>query len=193
MAYKLLWIDLEATGNRQHVDPILEIGWVLTLEDFPWTEIDSGVFVVNPGLPGWESLMVDVVKDMHTKNGLIDDARTSGTRLAEVEESLVDMLAKHGKKKDFLLSGSGVGHYDDRMIEAQMPKLNEWFSYADFDIGNIRRMMKFCGRSDLIRKGTTQALPGKENASHRGLDDIRDHIAEAVKYGEMIRAIPHQS
>lgn len=188
MTSKLIWVDLESTGSREYVDPILEVGAVLTEEDAPWTEIESYSAVCKPGDPDWENLMGDYVREMHTKNGLLDDVRSTSKTIFEIEDDLIAILSRHGKPGDFVLAGSGVGHFDRRMVRVQMPRLEAWLRYPNFDIGDVRRILKFSGRGDLVRSGITQAVQGDENKAHRGLDDIRDHIAEAVEYSKMMRS-----
>lgn len=184
----LLWTDLEATGSKDD-DPILEWGAVITTQDYPWTEIESYTAVCLPEDPEWDQGMKDVVLEMHTKNGLLDDVRATDKTIGEIEDDILAMLARHGKRHEFTLAGSGVGHYDRRMIRAQAPRVERWLRYPNFDIGDIRRLMKFAGRNDLVRAGITQNAPGEGNKAHRGLDDIRDHIAEAVEYAKMVQGI----
>lgn len=186
MAYNLFWIDLEATGSNDD-DPILEVGAVITAENAPWNELDSYAAVCRPSDDGWRERMDDVVREMHTTNGLIDDVSAATKTLEDVEDDLIEMLGRHGRKHSYTIAGSGVGHYDRRLIRAQMPRLDKWLRYPCFDIGNVRRLMKFAGRPELARPGLT-LQPGQSKV-HRGLDDIRDHIAEAAFYAECVQNV----
>lgn len=189
MKSMLLWVDLEATGSKDD-DPIIEVGALVTDQVAPWDEIESYSSVCKPEDPEWDQGIKDVVVEMHTVNGLFDDVRASSCTLGEIEDDLIEILARNGKRHEFTLAGSGVGHYDRRLIRTQMPRLEKWLRYPNFDIGDVRRLMSFAGRGDLIRAGVSQGQPGEVNKAHRGLADIRDHVAEARKYAEMVQGMP---
>jgi oligoribonuclease len=186
----LLWLDLETTGTDEHVDPILEVGAVITPEEIPFTELGFFQGACVPSNPDWRSIMGDYVLNMHTKNGLLADLATETRTISALEAELIEWMSAYGSKGKFLLAGSGVGHFDRRFIVKQMPRLEKWLRYPNFDIGDVRRLVQFSGRKDLVRSGLTQELAGMDNKAHRGLDDIRDHIAEAAAYGEMFANLP---
>lgn len=133
-------------------------------------------------------MMIPVVREMHTVNGLIEDVRATDKRVDEIEDDLIAFLGGHGKPGDFTFAGSGIGHYDRRAIKAQMPRFERWLRYPNFDIGDIRRCLAYAGRNDLVRQGVTNVVPGEK--AHRGLADVRDHIAEAAAYASLFQAIP---
>lgn len=183
MAYMLLWLDLEATGSSHVEDYILEVGAVLTGFEYPWDEVESYEGVCRPFDWRWRDRMDDVVTEMHSRNGLAAAVDGSSTPLWRVESDLISMLQRHTRPNRVALAGSGVCHFDRRMIDAQMGRLSRWLRMAPHDIGDVRRFLKASGRSDLARPMVYAENP------HRGLADIRDHLDEAREYARLIRSI----
>lgn len=167
MTLKYVWLDLETTGTDEHLDPILEVGIVITDDEL--NELDDRSYIIKP-LDGWQSRLNDYVRDMHTRNGLLADVETYGEPIAEVEEYLELALSHHGKKHDFILAGSGVAHFDRRFLEAQMPEFTKWLKYYCIDVGVMRRVLCLCGREDLLIE--------KQEKNHRALDDALYHLEE---------------
>ena len=129
--------------------------------------------------------MPEAVVEMHTKNGLFADIEAGlGLPCEVVEGEIIDLLSTFGRKHDFIIAGSGVGHYDKpKVVEEAMPKLDKWLQYPTLDIGVIRRALGFVGRSDLQRAGLTFSGDPRADKPHRGIDDIKDHHAEWVAVG----------
>lgn len=186
--YKLAWVDLESTGSNERVDYILEVALVVT--DLQCEVLGSINVVVNPapgGIgPDWQSLMSDVVREMHTRSGLLADVK-DGQSEREAEQMLIEHLARFGKKHDFQIAGSGVGHFDRRMIKARMSTFDKWLMHPPMDVGVVRRFLRdLCDRPDLV-----PPLPSG-GKSHRAMADITQHIQEALHYRELVDVIPHQ-
>jgi len=187
----LLWVDLETTGTDENRDPILEIGAVVTNTNYPFGEVAAFESVVDPGTVTWQARLGDYVREMHTKNGLLDDiAAGKGCDIQNAEATIIQLLRQLGQPHQFMLAGSGVGHFDRRFIATQMPKLDGWLSYPNADVGAVRRFVTFAGRGDLVSAGTTYEGDAFKDKPHRGMDDVRDHIAEARVYCEMFRSLP---
>lgn len=183
------WIDLETTGLDKEDDPIIEVGLVVTRVAQPCDEIDSYTAVSLPDDPFWKDRMDSYVTRMHTVNGLIVDVDSDGRPLRDLDNEVVAVLGKHGKKHNFMLAGSGVSHFDRKFIEAQMPKLNKWLQHPSLDVGTIRRGLNFSGRKDLDAFG--QTFHG-EAKPHRALADVRDHLNEYRQYGSIFQSIPEE-
>lgn len=188
----LLWIDLETTGVDHNEDPIIEVGMIVTEASPPFADLFEGSWVINPALAGlssWRGRMGDYVKQMHATNGLLDDVENPdiAVALSVAEEQIINALDSIGRPHNFMLAGSGVGHFDRRFIETQMPFLAKWLQYPNLDIGVIRRALSFAKRDDLTEFGTT--FEG-EDKPHRGLDDVRDHLAEFRLYAQIFASIP---
>lgn len=188
----LIWIDLETTGVHHIDDPILEIGMIVTESTPPFADLAQGSWVVNPSVSGrgdWRGRLGDYVKNMHTENGLLRDVEDVDVAvgLDQAESEITNMLSTIGREHNFMLAGSGVGHFDRRFIESQMPKLAKWLQYPNLDVGVIRRAFSFAKRDDLVEFGTT--FEG-EDKPHRGLADVRDHLEEFRLYCKIFESIP---
>ena len=79
---RLVWIDCEMTGLDLGADALIEVAALVT--DFELNVLGEGVDVIIK--PSQESLdqMVEFVRSMHEKSGLLDEL-SSGTTLADAE------------------------------------------------------------------------------------------------------------
>jgi oligoribonuclease len=188
----LAWIDLETTGLSEHDDPIIEVGMVVTASSAPFNEIDAFEVVVEPNptrFPEWRGRMNGYVRTMHTKNGLLADfAIGLSVPVADAEQQMIEVLSGIGRQHSFMLAGSGVGHFDRKFLQQQMPEFDKWLQYPNLDVGVLRRAFSFSGRGDLDAFGQTFASKGDK--PHRGLADVRDHLNEFRAYAELFAAIP---
>jgi oligoribonuclease len=188
----LAWVDLETTGLDPEADPILEIGLIVTPARAPFDELAAYQGVIDPAdnfSPVWHGRMNDVVRNMHTRNGLLADIYNGGFSMARVQAESIALLSQFGKPHDFMLAGSGVGHFDKRFIDAQMSRFASWLQYPVLDVGVLRRALVFAGRKDLDSFGTT-FKNGPGGKPHRGIDDVRDHLAEWRLYADLFTTIP---
>lgn len=172
----LLWCDLETTGSDEANDSIIEVGCVLTTYDL--TELGDFTAVVKPEPLGLgRMLQNEVVRSMHEKNGLLADvlAANDEDRPHKVVQRLLHWLdcigAEQGK---LVLAGSGVGHFDRRFIARYMPQLHKALRYWVIDIGVIRRAHEMWVGPDPFRHN--------DGKTHRALDDVRCHVAEARSF-----------
>lgn len=177
----LLWLDLETTGSDEAHDCIIEVGCVLTTHDL--TALGEFTAVVKPDPLGLGRMIQnDIVRAMHEKNGLLDDvlAATDEDRPHKVTRRLLDWLSDLGfQSGKIVLAGSGVGHFDRRFVARYMPQLNERLRYWVIDIGVIRRAHEMWIGPDPFKHN--------DDKTHRALDDIRCHVAEAQSFAELWR------
>lgn len=184
----LPWVDLETAGLDEHNDPILEIGLVITPAHAPFDQLVEYEAVINPDpvrWNGWRDRLPGGVVRMHTINGLLAEVGPKGRRMEEVEEEIVTLLGQYGKKGQFLIAGSGVGHFDHLFIKAQMPRFAEWLQYGNLDVGCWRRGITYAGRKDLVAFGETFSNAGGK--PHRGLLDVKDHLNEWRSYAAFLQ------
>lgn len=168
------WFDIETGGqiDNPRRDPLLEIAMVLTRADLAPIPGGSLSLVVKPkGFLGWEDALSPVVRQMHTKNGLLR-AVPSGLPIEEVEQALLDMIANHAAKDEKVRpSGSGIRWYDLPRIEAHMPRLFRRFDSKTTELSEVRRFLRdLCGRDDLRYEGREK---------HRAMPDVEDILEEA--------------
>lgn len=170
-----LWMfcDLETTGSEE-ADSIIEIGCVLTTPTL--TEIGEFSSVVHaPDAALGRLYRNDFVRQMHTANGLLDLATRvePGQHSRLVAHQVTRWLKSAGAEKGkVVLAGSGVGHFDRKFIDREMPQLSTWLRYWCIDVGVIRRAHE---------AWTGQPLADQPNdrKPHRALDDARLHLEEA--------------
>jgi oligoribonuclease len=174
----LLWLDLETTGSDVAHDSIIEVGCILTTTDL----VVFGEFqaVVVPEAEGYGRLMLnDFVRGMHTNNGLLEDLTAGlGKKPHEVTKDLLAWLRSLGASEGrTVLAGSGVGHFDRKFIDRYMPQLSRFLRYWCIDVGVVRRAHEMW-----VGTVVSTANDGK---THRALDDVRCHLAEAQAFRDL--------
>jgi oligoribonuclease len=180
----LLWRDLETTGSSEtDGDEIIEIGCILTTENL--TVLGENSWLVLPGPLALGRLMQnDVVRTMHQANGLLDGILNTPhiDRPHLVTREVLYWLESLGVdigRRGLILAGSGVGHFDKRFIDKYMPQLSQILRYSVIDIGVIRRAHRMWVGTEVSAEN--------DSKTHRALDDIRCHLAEAKAYRQLWR------
>lgn len=175
----IAWIDLECADTDEYVNPILEVGLVVT--DKALNEFEREYWIINPvdDFPGWQDRMSDFVRQMHTDNGLLVDVEAHGVELAEADMEISQLLDNYTTEGRMPIGGSGVGHFDMRFIREQLPQTMKRLKYWPMDIGVVRRFLRDIVEFDIGKPS--------EKKTHRALDDILLHIGEARKYRDSIR------
>ena len=97
MSDRLVWIDCEMTGLDLGADALVEVAALVT--DFELNVLGEGIDVIIK--PSQESLdqMVEFVRSMHEKSGLLDEL-DGGTTLADAEEQVLAYI-RTGIFRDF--------------------------------------------------------------------------------------------
>ena len=177
---KICWLDLETEGADAATCLILEVGMVVTTVDLQEVERYEGVVGLNGATdPDYADAHVRVI---HVANGLDALVRASTKSSEDVEREAIGVLSRHGKPGEFILAGSGVGHFDKRFLANQMPVLHSWFRYYVYDVGVVRRLLVSAGRADLVGE--------KPNKPHRALGDALLHLEEWRRYVALVQGIP---
>lgn len=190
-----LVVDLETTDNDPYAphSAILELGAILCRWEPELPEVARASLLIRP--PGAQpdhdlmwSRMPQVVRDMHTANGLWREATSSGQAwdLTQADRAITSWVTEHiGTDARVPVTGSGVGHLDHPFIKAKLPQLAQRLTYWPLDIGNVRRLLALAGRDDLVD------LPTDVDAKpHRGLGDAELHLAETRRYLQLLGRIP---
>ena len=180
MTDRLVWIDCEMTGLDLSRDALIEVAVLVT--DSELNVLGEGVDVVIAppagDLPGLLEGMVDVVRDMHTASGLLEELG-SGIPMAEAQERVLAYVREHvpeaGKAQ---LAGNSVGT-DRGFLARDMPELEQHLHYRIVDVTSI---------GELARRWYPHAGANtpKRTGNHRALGDIRDSIAELRYYRDAI-------
>ena len=193
MGYPLLWCDFETTELPNGLDfsnvHILEVAAIVTDQDL---ELYGGFHeAIKLTKAGADSLRGnEVVKKMHTKNGLIKDAIASTVTVADAEQEILQLLSDKTAydKGQFTLAGSGVTAFDHPLIKAKMPELASWLTYYSLDVGNFRRALSILGPNGHTFVQAPKTSYDQNVKTHRALEDVKAHIEEAKLYQKWLKS-----
>jgi len=180
MTDQLVWIDCEMTGLDLARDALIEIACLVT--DGNLTVLDEGVdLVIKPAAEAVDH-MVDVVREMHTTSGLIEEL-ASGVTLAEAQEQVLAYVRSHIRDaRKVPLCGNSIAT-DRAFLARDMPELDAFLHYRMVDVSSIK---------ELARRWYPRAYFASplKHGGHRALADIRESIQELQYYREAIFVPP---
>ena len=171
-AERIVWIDCEMTGLDLARDALVEVAVLVT--DSELEILGEGVDVVIACPPEALETMPDVVREMHTSSGLLDEL-ANGVTMEEAEELVMAYVREHvpdpGKAP---LAGNTVGT-DRGFLARDMPGLEQYLHYRIIDVSSIK---------ELARRWYPRAYfnAPKKQGGHRALADIRESIQELRYY-----------
>jgi oligoribonuclease len=166
-------MDLEMTGLDPARHTIVEIDELAVVAEGP----DLVVGATDAQLAGMEP----VVRDMHTRSGLLEAIGLSDLSLDEAGRQTLAFIKAHvPEARTVPLCGNSIGT-DRRFLAAQLPEIEEWLHYRSVDVSTVKEL---CRR---WYPGALAAAPGK-STTHRALDDIRESVAELAYYRTTIFA-----
>src|ERR1039458_6150109 len=176
MTDPLVWIDCEMTGLDLAPDALVEIACVVT--DSELAVVDDGIDLVIKPLAEALDSMPEVVREMHTASGLLNEL-ASGVTLAEAQEQVLSYIRAHvPQARKVPLCGNSIAT-DRVFIARDMPELDGFLHYRMVDVSSIK---------ELARRWYPRAYfasPPK-HGGHRALADIRESIRELQYYRETI-------
>ncbi len=170
---ELVWIDCEMTGLDLKTDRLIEIAVLVT--DSELNVLGDGIDVVIHAEEDALTSMVDVVTQMHTKSGLIEEVRASTIDLATAETMALDYIRDHVKQaKTAPLAGNSIAT-DRGFLARDMPKLDDYLHYRMIDVSSIK---------ELCRRWYPRIYFGQpeKGLAHRALADIHESIRELRYY-----------
>jgi oligoribonuclease len=173
---RMVWIDCEMTGLELGRDALVEVAVLVTDSDL--NILGDGVDVVIK--PPQEALdgMPDVVREMHTSSGLLDEL-DSGTTLLDAQERVLAYVQEHvPTARKAPLAGNSV-YVDRGFLNRDMPALDDYLHYRLVDVSSIK---------ELVRRWFPRVYfnsPSKRGG-HRALADIRESIEELRFYREAV-------
>ncbi|MGP4058502.1 oligoribonuclease [Mycobacterium sp. 4D054] len=173
MRDELVWIDCEMTGLDLKSDLLIEIAVLVT--DSELNILGDGLDVVIHADDAALSSMIDVVAQMHTKSGLIDEVRASTVDVATAQDMVLTYIHEHVKQaKTAPLAGNSIAT-DRGFIARDMPKLDDFLHYRMIDVSSIK---------ELCRRWYPRIYFGQpeKGLAHRALADIHESIRELRFY-----------
>jgi oligoribonuclease len=177
---RLVWIDCEMTGLDIEQDALIEIACVVT--DGQLTLLDGGIdLIIKPPAEALDQ-MSDVVREMHTKSGLLADL-SSGMALDEAADAVLAYVKHHvPEAKKAPLCGNSIAT-DRWFIARDMPVLDNWLHYRMIDVSSVK---------ELARRWYPRAYFASpiKHGGHRALADIIESVQELRYYREAV-FVPH--
>lgn len=181
---RFIWVDLETTGLFPARDEILALGMIITDEHM--TEIARFERIVHVPA-GFRAMrdMSDYVREMHTKNGLLERVADSRLTLANVEDEAVDFLDTHlGPRAELVrdrppMAGSSV-HFDRAFIDRHCPNLALRFHYRLLDVSSFKVL------SMATIPGAKEWNDSRPDAAHTPLADLEGSIAELAHWRRVL-------
>ncbi|QPP08706.1 oligoribonuclease [Streptomyces bathyalis] len=173
---RMVWIDCEMTGLSLSDDALVEVAALVT--DSELNVLGEGVdVVIRPPARALAS-MPEIVREMHTASGLLDEL-DDGTTLADAEAQVLEYVRKYAPDAGRApLCGNSVAT-DRGFLARDMAELEAHLHYRIVDVSSIK---------ELARRWYPRAYfnsPPK-NGNHRALADIRESIAELRYYREAV-------
>jgi oligoribonuclease len=173
----LVWIDLEMTGLDPDDHVIVEIAIIVTSGDL--SEVHEGPDLVIGATDEQLAVMDDVVVEMHTKSGLLEEVKASTLTVTEAEAAVMEwLLPLVPEPRVAPLAGNSV-HADRAFMRRYMPTLHDHLHYRHVDVSTLKELAKRWLPEIL------ESPNGKEGA-HRALTDIRESITELGNYRERL-------
>lgn len=173
MRDELVWIDCEMTGLDLGSDKLIEIAALVTDADL--NILGDGVDVVIHAEDAALDSMIEVVAEMHTRSGLIDEVKASTVDMATAEAMVLDYINEHVKQpKTAPLAGNSIAT-DRSFIARDMPTLDSFLHYRMIDVSSIK---------ELCRRWYPRIYFGQpaKGLAHRALADIHESIRELKYY-----------
>ena len=161
------------TGLDLKSDRLIEIAVLVTDADL--NILGEGLDVVIHADDTALSSMIDVVAQMHTRSGLIEEVRASTIDVPAAEALVLEYIRTHVKQaKTAPLAGNSIAT-DRGFIARDMPILDDYLHYRMIDVSSIK---------ELCRRWYPRIYFGQpeKGLAHRALADIHESIRELKYY-----------
>jgi oligoribonuclease len=164
------------TGLDLTNDALVEIACIVT--DGELNELDEGIdLVIKPPAEALDH-MPEVVREMHTASGLLNEL-AGGMTLGEAQDQLLGYVRGHvHEPKKAPLCGNSIAT-DRAFLARDLPRLDEYLHYRMVDVSSVK---------ELARRWYPRvyfASPAKVGG-HRALADIKESITELRYYRQAV-------
>src|SRR3954470_24110968 len=160
------------TGLDLQRDALIEVAVLVT--DSQLNVLGDGVDVVIACPDEALATMPDVVREMHTASGLLDEL-AHGVSMEQAQQMVLDYVhALVPEPRRAPLAGNTVGT-DRGFLARDMPELEQYLHYRIIDVSSVK---------ELARRWYPRAYYNapRKNGGHRALADIRESIEELRYY-----------
>jgi oligoribonuclease len=158
------------TGLDPERNAIIEMGLIITGPDLrPIAELERAVWQSEATLAEMEPF----VREMHTKNGLLERVKKSDFSLRQTEKDATALVSQHVDFGEGILAGNSI--YMDRIfLTKYMPGFERYLHYRMLDVSSLK----------VLTRAWYPNAPGrtKDDATHTVLSDLRASIAELAYY-----------
>ncbi len=177
----MVWMDLEMTGLDHRRHRIVEIATVIT--DDALEVIATGPCMVIGAAQADLDAMEPVVREMHTKSGLLNEIQASQITVAEAAERTLEFVKTHVPEPHKVpLCGNTIG-MDRRFLDQYMPELENYLHYRVIDVSTIKELAKRW-LPELAEASSDAKKSRVASTKHRALDDVLESIEELRLYHE---------
>src|ERR1039457_2368385 len=136
---RLVWIDCEMTGLDLEQDALIEIACLVT--DGELNILDEGVDVIIKPPPEAVDEMSQVVRDMHTTSGLLNELG-KGVTIDEAQDIVLAYIQMHiSEPRRVPLCGNSIAT-DRSFIARDMPQLDAYLHYRMVDVSSIKELAR---------------------------------------------------
>ena len=169
----LVWMDLEMTGLDPARNTIVEIATLVTDDDLDIVAEGPDLVVHQPAEV--LDLMEPIVREMHTRSGLLKAIESSTLTLDDAGAQTLAFIKEHvPEPRTVPLAGNSIGT-DRRFLAAHLPEIEDWLHYRCIDVSTIKELAK------RWYPDSVASAPDKRGG-HRALDDIRESLDELRHY-----------
>jgi len=164
-----VWLDLEMTGLDPARDRIVEIATLVTDDELELVAEGPDLVIATP--PDVLDAMDEVVRQMHTRSGLLAAIAASGTSLEQAAAETLAFVRRYVPEAHKVpLCGNSIGT-DRRFLALYMPELEDHLHYRCVDVSTIK---------ELARRWYPEiyANAPRKQGAHRALDDIKESVEE---------------
>ncbi|MEN3611558.1 oligoribonuclease [Plantactinospora sp. ZYX-F-223] len=169
----LVWVDCEMTGLDLGKDALIEVAALVTDRDL--NVLGEGVDVVIHADEQALAGMPEIVRAMHERSGLTEEARRSTVSLREAEDLVLEYVTSLVKDpRTAPLCGNSIAT-DRGFLARDMPRLDAHLHYRMIDVSSIK---------ELCRRWYPRVYFGQpaKGLAHRALADVRESIRELEYY-----------
>ncbi|MEQ4305549.1 oligoribonuclease [Plantactinospora sp. B6F1] len=173
----LVWVDCEMTGLDLGKDALIEVAALVTDRDL--NVLGEGVDVVIHADEAALAGMPEIVRAMHERSGLTEEARRSTVSLREAEDLVLEYVTSLVKDpRTAPLCGNSIAT-DRGFLARDMPRLDAHLHYRMIDVSSIK---------ELCRRWYPRVYFGQpaKGLAHRALADVRESIRELEYYRRTI-------
>jgi len=165
------------TGLDPAKDVIVEIATLITDDELEIVAEGPDLVIHHP--PEVLARMDDVVREMHTKSGLLASIESSAVTLDQAGKETMEFLTAHLPGPGSVpLCGNSIGT-DRRFLAAYLPDIESYLHYRSIDVSSIK---------ELVRRWYPEKRAGRprKERNHRALDDIRESVIELRYYRDQV-------